>query len=342
MFSFKNDYSETAHPRILQMMLDTNLVQTDGYSQDPYTAEAISLMKNKLDAQNVDIHIIPGGTQTNVIAISAFLRPHEAVISVESGHINCHETGSIEATGHKILTAPAADGKLTVDLIRQVYEANQEEHTPRPRLVYISNSTELGTIYTKSELSAIYDYCKSHGMFLFMDGARIGSALCCKGNDLTFPDLPKLCDVFYIGGTKNGALIGEALVIVNDELKKDFRWHIKQKGAMLAKGKVLGIQFGCLFQDNLYLELATHANAMADILRDGIRELGYSFLVDSPSNQLFPIFPNAVLAELEKDYGVTFWGKVDETHSAVRLVTSWATPEERCHEFITTLRSLTK
>ena len=238
MFSFKNDYSETAHPRILKMLADTSLIQTDGYSQDPYTAEAIALIRKKLEDETVDIHIIPGGTQTNVIAISAFLRAHEAVISVESGHINCHETGSIEATGHKVLTAPAADGKLTVDLIRQVYEANQEEHTPRPRLVYISNSTELGTIYTKGELSAIYDYCKAHGMYLFMDGARIGSALCCKGNDLTFPDLPRLCDAFYIGGTKNGAMIGEALVLCNDELKKDFRWHIKQKGAMLAKGKV--------------------------------------------------------------------------------------------------------
>ena len=227
-----------------------------------------------------------------------------------------------------------------MDLIRQVYEATQEEHTPRPRLVYISNSTELGTIYTKGELSAIYDYCKAHGMYLFMDGARIGSALCCKGNDLTFPDLPRLCDAFYIGGTKNGAMIGEALVLCNDELKKDFRWHIKQKGAMLAKGKVLGIQFGCLFQDDLYLELASHANAMADILREGIAQAGYPFLVDSPSNQLFPIFPDDLLQELEKDYGVTVWGKVDDTHTAVRLVTSWATPEERCHEFVTTLRSL--
>ena len=315
MFSFKNDYSETAHPRILKMLADTSLIQTDGYSQDPYTAEAIALIRKKLEDETVDIHIIPGGTQTNVIAISAFLRAHEAVISVESSHINCHETGSIEATGHKVLTAPAADGKLTVDLIRQVYEANQEEHTPRPRLVYISNSTELGTIYTKGELSAIYDYCKAHGMYLFMDGARIGSALCCKGNDLTFPDLPRLCDAFYIGGTKNGAMIGEALVLCNDELKKDFRWHIKQKGA-------------------------SHANAMADILREGIAQAGYPFLVDSPSNQLFPIFPDDLLQELEKDYGVTVWGKVDDTHTAVRLVTSWATPEERCHEFVTTLRSL--
>lgn len=327
MYSFKNDYSEGAHPRILNALIENNLVQDEGYGEDRYSKEAVELIKEKIGINNVDIHFISGGTQTNLIAISAFLRPHEAAIAVSSGHILGHETGAIEATGHKILSVEGENGKLSPSDLQEVLDGHPDEHMVKPKLVYISNSTEIGSIYSKSELQALHDFCQSNQLILYMDGARLGSALCSEENDLELSDLPKLVDAFYIGGTKNGALIGEALVICRDTLKEDFRYHIKQKGALLAKGRLMGIQFLELFRDNLFFDLANHANKMAGLIRDELNNANVTFLTHSPSNQLFPILPNAVISELQNKYAFHVWEKVDSDSSAIRIVTSWATKE---------------
>lgn len=333
MYSFKNDYSEGAHPRILQALADSNLEQEEGYGEDKFTLQAVEHIKGHI-RQDVDIHLLPGGTQTNFTAISAFLRPHEAVISAATGHIHVHETGAVEAVGHKIVTVESSTGKLSADNIQKVLDFHIDEHMVKPRLVYISNSTEIGTIYSRAELQSLREMCIKNKLYLFMDGARLGSALTAKGNDLTLADIASLVDAFYIGGTKNGALIGEALVICREELKEDFRYHMKQRGALLAKGRLLGLQFLELFRDNLFFDLASHANNMAALLREGISHAGYDFLTQAPSNQLFPILPNRVIAELEKNYGFYVWSRVDENNSAIRLVTSWATKEAVVVKFL--------
>lgn len=340
MYSFKNDYSEGAHPRILNALLETNLVQEDGYGEDQFSQKAVELLKERIGRTDVDIHLLSGGTQTNLIAISAFLRPHEAAMAVSTGHILGHETGAIESTGHKILSIEAENGKLTPSDIQAVLDGHPDEHMVKPKLVYISNSTEIGTIYSKRELEDISDFCKKNKLILYMDGARLGSALCSEENDLQLSDLPGLVDAFYIGGTKNGALIGEALVICNDLLKEDFRYHLKQKGALLAKGRLLGIQFLELFRDNLFFDLASHANKMAAILREEISKANIQFLTNSPSNQIFPILPNALITELEKNYLFHIWEKVDAEHSAIRLVTSWATKEDEVAAFLESLKKV--
>lgn len=334
MYSFKTDYTEGAHPRILNALIETNLEQEEGYGEDRYSLQAVELIKQRLGRTDVAVHLLTGGTQTNLIAISAFLRPHEAAISASTGHIFTHETGAIEATGHKVLTVDTEDGKLTPALIKTVLDYHTDEHMVKPKLVYISNSTEIGTIYKKDELREISEFCRENKLILFMDGARLGSALCSNENDLELSDLPGLTDAFYIGGTKNGALLGEALIICRDDLKEDFRFHMKQKGALLAKGRLLGIQFLELFRDNLFFDLARHANHMADLLRTELIKTGVKFLTDSPSNQIFPILPNAVIAELQSMFAFHVWEKVDEDHSAIRLVTSWATKEEAVTSFI--------
>jgi threonine aldolase len=340
MYSFKNDYSEGAHPRILNVLMETNLEQVDGYGEDKYTKKAVELLKERINREDIAIHLFAGGTQTNLTAISAFLRPHEAVIAANTGHILVHETGAIEATGHKIISVEVEDGKLSPNHIKTVLEAHSDEHMVKPRLVYISNSTEIGSVYTKGELQQLSSFCRERKLFLFLDGARLGSALCSEGNDLELSDLGRMVDAFYIGGTKNGAMIGEALVICNDSLKEDFRFHIKQKGALLAKGRLLGIQFLELFKDNLFFDLAKHANDMAKLLKEGITAAGYSFLINSPSNQIFPIFPNVVIERLQEKYGFYIWQKIGENTSAIRLVTSWATKEEVVLEFIEDLKKL--
>lgn len=339
MYSFKNDYSEGAHPRILQVLQDTNLEQVEGYGEDCYSLQAATLLKKLIQCETADIHLLSGGTQTNLTALSAFLRPHEAAIAAHTGHVLVHETGAIEATGHKVISIPSADGKLRPDQIQAAFDAHTDEHMVKPRLVYISNPTEIGTIYRKPELEEISRLCRKLGLYLYMDGARLCTALCASGNDLAMPDLPQLTDAFYIGGTKNGALIGEALVICRPELQKDFRFHMKQKGALLAKGKVLGVQFLALFQDELAFQLAAHANAMADLLRSAIAKAGFPFLVESPTNQIFPILPNELIAKLQQQYTFYVWEKTDETNSAVRLVTSWATEEKAVRQFISDLQA---
>ncbi|PKG23051.1 threonine aldolase family protein [Niallia nealsonii] len=334
MYSFKNDYSEGAHPRILQALVDTNFEQEAGYGEDRFSIKAVELLKEKMARTDVDVHLLVGGTQTNLTAISAFLRPHEAAIAAKSGHIFTHETGAIEATGHKILSIETDDGKITPVSIKKVLDEHTDEHMVKPKLVYISNSTEIGSIYRKKEVKDLSEFCRKNNLLLFMDGARLGSALCSEENDLKLSDFPDLVDAFYIGGTKNGALFGEALVICHESLKEDFRYHIKQKGAMLAKGRLLGIQFVELFRDNLFFDLALHANKMAEILRDLLTKMNFQFVTHSASNQLFPILPNTLIEELQKNYAFLIWEKIDDNDSAIRLVTSWATKEDKVLAFI--------
>ncbi len=333
-YSFKNDYSEGAHQNILNALIETNLKQQDGYGEDDYSQRAIDIIKRKLKNKKADIHFVSGGTQANLIVISSILRPYESVIAANTGHINTHETGAIEATGHKVNTIDTIDGKLTPEGIKAVLDDHPDEHMVKPRLVYISNTTEIGTVYKKKELEELYSFCKAHDLFLFLDGARLGSALCARDNDLSLSELAKLVDVFYIGGTKNGGLLGEAIVINNGELQPYFRFNIKQKGGLLAKGRLLGVQFMELFRDNLYFELAKHANAMAYKISDRLKKLGYEFLTEPASNQIFPILTNELIDELNKKYAFYVWAKVDNDKSAVRLVTSWATKEEVINNFI--------
>ncbi|NLO88349.1 MAG: aminotransferase class V-fold PLP-dependent enzyme [Firmicutes bacterium] len=334
MYSFKNDYSEGAHPRILQALLDTNLIQEEGYGEDRFSRQAAELLRERMGCHDADIHFLPGGTQTNFTAIAAFLRPHEAVIAADTGHVCVHETGAVEATGHKVIAVAGREGKLTPSAIREVLDFHTDEHMVRPRLVYISNSTEIGTIYSRAELEDLSRFCRDNELYLYIDGARLGSALTARGNDLSLEAIAQLTDAFYIGGTKNGALIGEALVICRPQLKEDFRFVMKQRGAMLAKGRLLGLQFLELFRDDLFFALASHANRMAELLRAGLAAAGYRFLTDSPSNQIFPILPNSLIARLEQKYGFYVWSRVDAQHSCIRLVTSWATTEEAVRAFL--------
>lgn len=339
MYSFKNDYSEGAHPQILNALIETNMVQEEGYGEDRYSLQAAELLNEKMGRSDVAIHFLTGGTQTNLTAISAFLRPHHAAIAAITGHINVHETGAIEATGHKVLTVNSGkDGKLTPAGIQAVLDAHPDEHMVKPKLVYISDTTENGAVYTKNEVEQLSTFCKENHLYFYMDGARLGSALTSSANDLELSDLPNLVDAFYVGGTKNGALLGEALVICNDALKEDFRFYMKQKGAMLAKGRLTGIQFLELFRDNLFFDLAAHANAMATKISEGIDAAGYGFLTPPVSNQIFPILPNTLLEELHQQFNFFDWEKVDDEHTAVRLVTSWATKEEAVDAFVESLK----
>ncbi|SMC47627.1 threonine aldolase family protein [Papillibacter cinnamivorans] len=339
MHSFKNDYSEGAHPRILKALEETNLKQTDGYGLDPYCRAAADLLRARMES-DAEIHFFVGGTQANLTALAAFLRPHEAAISPSTGHINVHETGAVEATGHKVLTVPAKDGKLTPKNILPILRGHSGEHMVRPRLVYISDSTEVGTVYTKGELEALSRFCKETGLYLYLDGARLGSALTAPGSDLTLPDLARLTDAFYVGGTKNGALFGEAMAVCNPALREDFRFLMKQRGAILAKGRLLGLQFEALFRDDLYFELARHANRLAARLQDGIAELGYPLYLSSPTNQLFPLFPEETLSRLSEEFSFeTMWAE-ENGGICIRLVTSWATPESAVDACLKTLKAI--
>ena len=341
MIRFTNDYSEGCHPSILEAMAATNTEGNPGYSTDPHSAHAHQLIRAATGRPDASVHILVGGTQTNATAIAAFLRPYEAVIAAVSGHICVHETGAIEATGHKCIACPAQDGKLTPGAVRAAVAAHPDEHMVKPRMVYISQTTEIGTLYTLAEVEALRAVCDELGLLLYLDGARLAAGLAAGGPSL--PDLARLCDAFYIGGTKNGALFGEALVILNDALKPDFRYNIKQRGGMLAKGWLLGIQFETLFRDGtgaFYASLAAHANEMALKLKAGIAALGYPFSCDSPTNQQFPVFPDEVVRALAPDFGFEFSSKPDEAHTCIRLVTSWATPEANVDAFLAALKAL--
>ncbi len=340
-YSFLNDYAEGAHPTILQKLSTTNRIQQVGYGQDFYSLEAANLIKEKLENPAAKIFFISGGTQANLLIISSLLLPHEAVISAESGHIAEHEAGAIEATGHKVLTAPTKDGKLQPEQLRPVLEQySMRPHVVKPRLVYISNASELGTIYTKNELRQLYRFCQENNLLLFMDGARLGVALTASTNDLTFPDLAHYTDVFYIGGTKNGALLGEAVVFNKPELCKYFDYQVKQKGALLAKGRLLGIQFLTLFQTDLFFELAQHANDLAQKIARELENLGFPFLLNSPTNQIFPILSKTQIEKLHQQYSFLEWKQVDAQNTAIRLVTSWATQQSDIDRFIEAVKNL--
>lgn len=338
-YRFFDDYSEGAHANILDALNKTNLDQETGYGDDSFCIKAAEVLKDKIKNPNTAVHFVSGGTQANLIILSSMLKPYESVIAATTAHIAVHEAGAIEATGHKINTVLTDDGKLTVEKVKEVVEFHTDEHMVKPKVVFISNSTEVGTIYTKDDLQKLSDFCKENNLYLYLDGARLGSALMISGSDLALLDVANLVDVFYIGGTKNGALLGEAIVIVNEKLQENFRYHMKQRGALLAKGRVLGIQFLELFKDDLFPQLAKHANEMAAKLTRGIKSMGFKFLSDSPTNQIFPILPNKIIPELQKDYGFYVWKKIEE-NSAVRLVTSWATKEEAIDTFLADLKAL--
>lgn len=328
MILFLNDYSEGAHPRILEAMAEGNLRQQRGYGLDDISLRAHERIRALIDRPDADVHLLTGGTSANLVALSAFLRPHEAVICADCGHINTHETGALEGAGHKILTAPSQNGKLTAQAVRRIAAAHTDEHMVRPRAVFISNASELGTVYSLEELRGLRAACDACGLYLYMDGARLGAALASEGCDVRFSDLPGLCDAFYIGGTKNGALIGEAMVLVNPALKADFRYLIKNRGGMLAKGFVAGYQFDVLMQDGLYLRLARHANGMAQVIRAAFSKRNVPFFVETATNQLFPILTAPQIAYLERDFGFQVWELLSDGRTAIRIVTSWATPEE--------------
>lgn len=339
-YRFFNDYSEGAHPSILELMARTNWDQEDGYGNDRICQQAEALLKQKIKNPNAAVHFVSGGTQANLIGLGSILKPYESVIAADTAHIQVHEAGAIEATGHKINLIPSKDGKLTAAPIQELVNQHTDEHMVKPRAVFISNSSEVGTVYTKSELKSISQVCRANQLYLYLDGARLGSALTSRDSDLSLPELAGLVDMFYIGGTKNAALLGEAMVITHPALQANFRFYLKQTGALLAKGRILGVQFLGLFQDDLYFELARTANAMAERLANGIVEMGFSFLTRPSSNQIFPILPNALIEKLQQMYGFYQWCKVDETRSAIRLVTSWATPAARVDEFLQDMRAL--
>ena len=340
MYNFKNDYAEGCHPHILKALTETNLIQQAGYGDDDYCSKARELIRKKIADSRAEIYFVSGGTQANIIVISAALRSHEAVIAAHTGHIFVHEAGAIEATGHKVISVPSKDGKLYPQDIDEVLAAHTNvPHMVKPRLVYISNSTEVGTIYHRAELEALSVKCREKDLFLFLDGARIGSAISAKDSDLNLADIARLTDAFYIGGTKNGALFGEAIVLINENLKTDFGFHLKQKGALLSKGRAMGIQFLELFKEDLYLHLARHANAMAAKITAAIHRQGYTFVSDSTTNQIFPILPDELIKKLSEKYLFYIWQKVDDNHSAIRLITSWATPESAVDLFIEELKN---
>ena len=341
MYRFTNDYSEGAHPSILKALADTNLEGNFGYGCDPHCEHAAALIREKIGRPDADVHFLVGGTQTNATCICAFLRPHEAAIAAHSGHICVHETGAVEATGHKCIAMPAAPGgKLTPELVRQAVAAHPDEHMVKPRLVYVSNTTEVGGVYTTAELEALRAVCDELGLLLYLDGARLASALACGG--ASFEDLGRLCDAFYIGGTKNGAIFGEAVCIMNPALKPDFRYILKQHGGMLAKGWLLGVQFEQLMAGGLYEELGEHSTRMARQLAEGLKGLGVEFLFESPSNQIFPILPDEVLAKLEGAFHWEVNAVPAPGRTCVRLVCSWATEEEAVPAFLLAVEAALK
>lgn len=344
MIRFECDYLEGAHPKILELLVETNFVQAPGYGKDVYCEKARSLIREKCDSQDADIHFLVGGTQTNKTVIASILRPYQGVLSADTGHINVHETGAIESTGHKVLPIHSTDGKITATQVKEAYDSHfndgSPEHLVQPGMVYISHPTEVGTLYTKNELEELSNVCSSLDLPLFLDGARLGYGLTAEGSDLTLPDIAKLCDVFYIGGTKVGALFGEAVVITNPKLKNDFRYFIKQNGGLLAKGRLLGLQFLALFEDNLYYEISVHANKLAMKIKNVFINKGYSFFIDSSTNQQFPIIPNDKIEIIKEKYSFTYWEKIDDNHSAVRFCTCWATRDEDVEKLIHDIENL--
>ena len=336
---FINDYSELAHPDVINALAAVGTRQFEGYGLDEFSFRARDLIKTRIGNHAADVHFIGGGTHANLVVLSSILRPHEAAIAPRSGHIFVHETGAIEATGHKVCTVDGHNGKITADEIDSVVAEHTDEHMVKPRAVYISQATEDGTVYNKAELSAISQCCRRNGLYLFLDGARIGTAINGAACDLTLSDITGFVDVFYIGGTKNGALFGEAIVICNDDLKPDFRFHLKQKGALIAKGAVIGLQFEALMRNGLFDKLAKHACTTACKLADGITKAGYDILYPVDANMVFPILPAPVVEKLHSLYSFHDWEKLGDM-TAVRFVISWATPEKAVDELLDDLHMI--
>lgn len=331
MIYFLSDYSQGAHPAVMEALISTNMEHSDGYGADRHCEHAARMIKDMIGREDCTVHMMVGGTPCNLTVIATALRPYESVIALRTGHIYSHETGAIEATGHRVIAMDGENGKLTPELIDLAFEEYQDEHTLLPRMVYISQPTECGSLYSKAELTAIHDKCRDRDMYLYVDGARLGAALTCEENDLSLRELARLCDVFYIGGTKNGALFGEALVICRPEIDDHFRFMIKRQGGLLARGRLIGVQLEALLEggeNSLYFKTAAHANRMAKLIRDGLSELGIGFYSDSPTNQVFPILPKSVAEELKAEFAFHEWASEKDGMVPVRFVTAWGTEEK--------------
>ena len=367
MIYFLSDYSQGAHPKVMEALNATNYEHTAGYGIDPHCERAAALIR-EMTALDPDggVHFMTGGTSCNMTLIAAALRPYESVIAARTAHIYVHETGAVEGTGHRVTAVPGIDGKLTPELIRQAFREGEDEHTAMPRMVYLSQPTETGTLYSKREMQTIAALCRELGLYLYVDGARLGSALCSAENDLTIRELARLCDAFYIGGTKNGALFGEALVIRNPKLNDHFRWMIKHQGGMLAKGRLIGVQFEALLEPQgdpaanasggdisnrkgsgkglsdeyqcLYFDIARYENILADRLRDGLKELGIPFYCETSTNQVFPLLPVRLVEQMEKDFIFHRWAPEQDGLIPVRLVTGWGTTEEEIDTLLDCVR----
>ena len=338
---FASDYQEGAHENIIRRLIDTNLISTSGYGTDEICASARDKIRKACNCPDAQVEFLVGGTQTNATVIASVLRPYEGVIAVDSGHINVHEAGAIEYTGHKVIALPGTNGKLTASVIEDYihsYEIDENrDHTVKPGMVYISQTTEYGTIYSKSELTEISHICRQHKIPLYLDGARLAYALACPENDLTLADLAELCDVFYIGGTKCGALFGEAVIVPDSNLIPQFFTMIKQHGALLAKGRLLGIQFDELFTNDLYLEIGQDAITYAKEITESLRAKGYQLFIDSPSNQVFFVIENDAMKKLSLQVEYSYIEKYDDNHSVIRFATSWATTSESVQALISIL-----
>ncbi len=343
MIYFRSDYSQGAHPKVMEALMKTNMEHTDGYGSDAHCEHAGQMIRELIGNEDCEVHMMVGGTPCNVTIIAASLKPYESVIAVRTGHAYFHETGGVEATGHRIVAMDGVNGKLTPELIDRAWDEYEDEHTPLPRMVYISQPTEIGTIYSRAEMKALADKCAERDMFLYVDGARLGSALTCMDNDLNLKELASLCDAFYIGGTKNGALFGEALVIKNKQMNDHFRFMMKRQCGLLAKGRLIGVQFEALLDggmDSIYFSMAEHANRLAAQLREGLSEMNVRFYSESQTNQLFPILPAEVVRELEKDFFFYEWAPEKDGVIPIRLVTAWGTEEDDIKAFLEKMRTL--
>lgn len=341
---FLCDYAEGAHPEVLSALTMTNTVQSCGYGCDLYCDDARALIRKAVGIPDAAVHFLVGGTQTNMTVIASLLKPYQGILCADSGHINVHETGAVEATGHKVMPLPATDGKISADAVEQALRSCRNdtnfEHIVQPGMVYISHPTELGTLYTKAELEALHHICKTYQVPLFLDGARLAYGLAAEGSDVTLGDLGRLTDVFYIGGTKAGALFGEAVVFPNPMVCPDFRYHMKQRGAMLAKGRLLGVQFQALFRNNLYERIGRHANSLARQIADGFQRHGYALYLPSQTNQQFVVLPDCVYEKLSGTAQAEYWCRMDKDTSVYRFCTSWATTQEAVDRLLQTLATL--
>ena len=341
MIYFESDYTEGAHPKILERLNETNMIQASGYGHDEFCESAKNKIRKTINCPNAQIQFITGGTQTNQIVIDTMLKPFEGVVSAQTGHVNSHEAGAIEYTGHKVIPIPQHEGKIDGtelnDYLETFFSDGNNEHMVFPGMVYISHPTEYGTLYTKNQLTKISSVCRKNNIPLFMDGARLGYGIMAKSSDLSLEDIAELCDVFYIGGTKCGALCGEAVVFTKNNMPLHFENLVKKHGALLAKGRLLGVQFDALFTDNLYLEISKNAIDTAEALKKALKEKGYRFLLDSPTNQQFVILENKFMEELKKSVKFNFWEKYDKDHTVVRFATSWSTKMENVEKLINLL-----